>query len=95
MSLRFYPGVGVVHLQTVRATRLIPSAERHRWDKKKLPWGETATCLYCGCQKHRLKTQPDWCERFQLAGTTEMLEARPACTGKPATLKAAQGHLEL
>jgi hypothetical protein len=82
MSFEHIPGVGMVHFQTVKAARVVPGHERHKWDGKPA-WGESATCLKCGCVKHRLKTQPDYTERYQLAGTTAMLPERPACTGTP------------
>jgi hypothetical protein len=68
------------HLQTVKPPRVVPGNERHKWDSKPA-WGESATCVKCGCVKHRLKTQPDYTERYQLAGTTALLPERPACTG--------------
>lgn len=83
MSFQHFPGVGLVHLQTVTPARVVPGHERHSWDNKKVAWGETTTCTKCGCVKHRLKTQPDYTERYQLKGTTDLLPERPACTGKP------------
>lgn len=78
MSFHHFPGIGTVHLQEVSPRRVVPGPERHQWDGKP-KWGESATCKKCGCVKHRLKTQPDYTERYQLPGTTQLLEERPAC----------------
>lgn len=80
MSFQHIPGIGLVHLQTVKAARVVPGNERHKWDRK-AAWGETTTCLKCGCIKYRLKTQPDYTEAYQMRGSMTMLEERPACTG--------------
>lgn len=72
--------MGLVHFQEVAPARVVPGHERHKWDRK-AAWGETATCLKCGCIKWRLKTQPDYSEVYQMPGSTAMLEERPACTG--------------
>jgi hypothetical protein len=70
------------HLSTVKPARVVPGNERHRWNSKP-NWGESTTCNKCGCVKHRLKSYPDYTERYQLPGSTEMLAERPACTGIP------------
>lgn len=67
------------HLSTVAPRRVVPAAERHKWSR--IPQrGQTARCLHCGCVKcYRL----DYETVYRLAGATEILTERPACTGKP------------
>gem|GEM_PF-5760742 len=67
-----------VHLQTVTPPRVVPSAERHKWDRK-AAWGESATCTKCGCVKERRKTNPYWTEVFLMPGAAAVTE-RPACS---------------
>lgn len=81
MGLYFIPGVGNIHINEVPPRRVVPGAERHRWDKKNVAWGESTTCEKCGCVKHRRKTQPDYTEVYQMPGGPEV-NTRPACTGQ-------------
>ena len=83
MSFYYHPSIGTFHLQEVKPRRVVPGPERHRWDRQPT-WGESATCKKCGCVKHRLKTQPDYTERYQLPGTTQLLPERHTCTPPPA-----------
>jgi hypothetical protein len=83
MGIYHHPSIGTFHLQEVQPRRVVPGHERHQWDSKP-KWGESATCKKCGCVKLRLKTQPDYTERYQLAGTTQLLTERPPCTGPAA-----------
>lgn len=76
MSLHYLPGIGTVHLQTVKPARVVPAHERHRWDAKP-GWGETATCTKCGCMKIRKK--PEYQEYYRQPGTLELLTERPNC----------------
>jgi len=82
MSFQHIPGVGMVHLHEVKRPRVVPGPERHRWDSQP-GWGESATCTRCGCVKHRLKTKPDYTERYQLQGSELLLEERPPCQPPP------------
>lgn len=81
MSFEHVPGVGMVHFNSIKPPRVVPGSERHRWDKKLPAWGESTTCLKCGCVKHRRKTQPDYTEVYQMPGGPEV-DTRPACTGQ-------------
>jgi hypothetical protein len=79
MSFHYISGVGLVHFNEVKPPRVVPGHERHKWDGKP-EWGESATCVKCGCVKRRKKTYPDWTETYQMPGAEEVTE-RPACTG--------------
>jgi len=72
----YAPGV---HLSFVKAPRVVPAAERHKWSR--IPErGQTAKCLKCGCVKcYRLNYETV----FRQAGSSEILTERPACTGTP------------
>ena len=71
------PEGGWVHLQEVKRPRIVPGNERHRWNRVPAR-GQVATCTRCGCQKcFRLNYEVV----YRLAGSTEILTARPACTG--------------
>lgn len=79
MSFEHIPGVGMVHFQEVPPRRVVPAAERHRWSR--IPQrGETARCQRCGCVKCY---RTDYNTVYRLAGRSEILQERPACTGKP------------
>ncbi len=68
-----------IHISYAKPRRVVPAAERHQWSRKP-ERGETARCLKCGTVKcHRL----DYNTVYRLKGSTEVLEERPACTGKP------------
>lgn len=71
--------LGTYHLQEVKPPRVVPAAERHKWNR--IPKrGQVATCLKCGCQKcYRLSHEVV----FRQAGSVEVLTERPACTGSP------------
>lgn len=44
------PDIGTYHLQEVKAPRVVPAHQRHKWNR--IPQrGQTAVCLKCGCQK--------------------------------------------
>lgn len=73
------PGGGLVHLNEAKPPRIVPGPERHKWDKKP-GWGESATCLKCGCFKRRLK--PEYVERYEMPGETPVAE-RPSCQPIP------------
>ena len=77
MSFQYLLSVGVVHFNEVTPPRVVPGHERHKWNR--IPKrGQTATCLKCGCAKcYRL----DYNTVYRLAGTSDVLTERPACTG--------------
>ncbi len=77
MSFYHDPAIGTFHLQEVKPPRVVPSHERHKWSR--IPQrGQTAICLKCGCAKcYRL----DYNTVYRLAGSSEILAERPACTG--------------
>lgn len=77
MSFEHFPGVGTVHLQTVKKARVVPGNERHKWLLKQLLGGQSTTCDKCGCKK---TLRRDYEIRYQLPGGPETTE-RPACTG--------------
>lgn len=60
MSFEHIPGIGMVHFLVVKPPRIVPGHERHKWNSKPR-WGESATCLKCGCVKYRNK--PEYSER--------------------------------
>jgi len=77
MSLQHFAGVGPVFLHEVAPRRVVPASERHKWDR--VPQrGQVATCTKCGAKKcYRM----DYNIVYRLAGSTEVLTERPACTG--------------
>lgn len=68
-----------VHFSYVKPPRVVPAALRHRWSR--VPErGQTARCLKCGCVKcYRL----DYNTVYRLSGSTQVLQERPDCSGKP------------
>lgn len=77
MSFELFPGVGMVHLQTVNKPRVVPGAERHRWGNKHLLRRQSTSCEKCGCVK---TYRADYEVRYRMPGERETTE-RPACTG--------------
>ncbi len=78
MSFRHIEGIGLVHLNEIKPPRVVPGNERHRWDSKP-GWGEKATCVKCGCVKHRRK--PEYIETYKMPGQQEITE-RPPCSNE-------------
>lgn len=79
MSFEYFPGAGVVHLQTVKPARVVPGHERHKWSRQP-ERGQTARCTKCGCVKcYRISYETV----YRQAGSSTILTERPACTGKP------------
>lgn len=76
MSFQHIPGIGTVHLNEAKAPKVVPGNERHKWAGKPR-WGESTTCVKCGCVKRRKK--PEYTETYQMVGAEEVSE-RPACT---------------
>lgn len=79
MSFYYSPDIGTYHLNEAKPPRVVPQHEKHKWAGKPA-WGESTTCVRCGCVKRRLKTLPDYTETYQMPGG-EVLSERPACTG--------------
>jgi len=73
------PEFGTYHLNEAKAPRIVPGNERHKWDRKP-HYGESATCIKCGCVKHIPRGYVDP-ETYQMPGE-EKVTTRPACTGK-------------
>lgn len=82
MSFDFFPGVGLVHLQTVKPARVVPASERHRWSATAVRGGKPVTCNKCGCKKSYLR---DYRTMYLMPGGRQLTEGRPACTGTPST----------
>ena len=78
MSFEIFPGVGVVHLQTVKPARVVPAGERHKWSSKAVRGGKPVTCLKCSCKKSYLR---DYRTLYLMPGGRALTEERPACTG--------------
>jgi hypothetical protein len=79
MSFQYYPGIGVVHLQTVKPARVVPGPKRHKWSRKP-ERGQTAKCLKCGCVKcYRLNYETV----YRLPDSAEILTERPDCFSIP------------
>lgn len=70
------------HLHTMKPPRVVPGPERHRWNGRPA-WGETATCLKCGCIKSRSKL--DYQKHYTLPGhpSTTQRPPCPAATAAP------------
>ena len=79
MSFQHIPGIGVVHFNEVPPRRVVPAAERHKWNRVPKR-NQTAYCTKCGCVKCYRK---DYNTVYRLNGSSAILEERPACTGKP------------
>lgn len=77
MSFELFPGVGLVHLQTVKPPRVVPGHERHRWLNKHLLRGQSTSCDKCGCVKTYRR---DYEVRYRMPGDRETTE-RPTCPG--------------
>ena len=80
MAFYYSPGIGTFHLKEAKpprsgVTRVVPGNERHKWNSKP-GWGQSTTCLKCGCIKTRQK--PDYIETYQMPGGSVVTE-RPAC----------------
>lgn len=66
------------HISYAKPRCVVPAAERHKWSR--VPErGQTARCLKCGTVKCYRR---DYNTVYRLKGSTEVLEQRPACTGK-------------
>lgn len=76
MSFEIFPGVGMVHLQTVKKARVVPADERHKWSSKAVRGGKPVTCIKCSCKKSYLR---DYSTTYQMPGQAIVTE-RPACT---------------
>lgn len=86
MSFEYFPGAGMVHLQTVKKARVVPGHQRHRWLLKKLLRGQSTSCDKCGCVK---KLTREYETRYQPVGATLDTLLRPDCTGGLLTSTAA------
>jgi hypothetical protein len=82
MSFEFFPGVGVVHLQTVKPARRAPAGTLHKWSGAAVRGGKPVTCLKCGCKKAYLR---DYRTQYLMPGGHQLTEERPACPGTPST----------
>jgi hypothetical protein len=77
MRFQYFPGVGMVHLQTVKPARVVPDHERHKWLIKKLLGGQSTSCDKCGCVK---TLRRDYEIRYRMPAGPEFTE-RPAGIG--------------
>lgn len=80
MGFYYDPVMGFYHVNEAKPRKQVPNNERHKWNRKPI-WGESATCLKCGCIKRMKRTLPDYTETYQMPGADEV-SVRPACTGK-------------
>jgi hypothetical protein len=76
MSFQHIPGIGTVHFNEVKPPRVVPGQERHKWAGKP-GWGESTTCIKCGCVKTRKK--PEYIETYKVPGG-EVVTERPVCS---------------
>lgn len=84
MSFQHFPGVGMVHLHTVKPARVVPGNERHSWLNKHLLRGQCTTCTKCSCAK---AYDRDYQTRYRMPGGQVVTE-RPTCPGKPSPQQA-------
>ena len=82
MSFEFFPGVGTVHLQTVKKARVVPASERHKWSAPAVRGGKPVFCTKCGCKKAYRR---DYTTQYLMPDGRQLTEERPACTGTPPT----------
>jgi hypothetical protein len=91
MGMYYFEGIGWAHLNEAKRPKVVPVDEKHRWDCKP-EWGQSATCVQCGCVKHKRKS--DYVETFQMPGGAVVTD-RPTCTGNPKKVARKKAQLSI
>lgn len=82
MPFELFPGVGLVHLNTVNPPKRAPAGTLHKWSDTAKRGGKPVTCTKCGCKKSYTK---DYRTFYLMPGGRQLTEGRPPCPGTPST----------